>query len=341
MKPNTITIRKSSPTDTYSYIFDRSGDRPRHWPADAWVTLEERSPGLVRMDMRAALGNQRRHVFRLAHGLVLETSMLASGASAIDAVEPRVGQLELVALVEGSVETLPQDACPGRQVQAGQASLHVSVPGEVSAVHIGPHQRVGWVALTGDPALIATHFGLRGGEGTLRALFGDMVIVDLDGGLRRGLRELVDVAGDDPVSLLRAEALALNLLLALLGSRIREERPIATIPGTSLSARELEQLQAVRATLSTNFESPPTIADLARRVGTNQSKLMRGFKLLYGETLADFALRQRMERAQSLLTEDRLSAAEVAYRVGYQHHSSFTYAFSRFFGYPPSQARPR
>jgi AraC-like DNA-binding protein len=95
-------------------------------------------------------------------------------------------------------------------------------------------------------------------------------------------------------------------------------------------------VHAARRLVQLHFDRPPTLPELARRIGTNTNKLTQDFKALYGETIARYALRLRMENARRLLVDEGLPVSEVAYRVGYEHHSSFTGAFVGYWGASPS-----
>lgn len=103
----------------------------------------------------------------------------------------------------------------------------------------------------------------------------------------------------------------------------------------ALTMRDRERIHALREMLEDTAHRPPSIAQLARQAGMNKSKLMRGFKQIFGETIADFCRRVRLEEARALLLADRLTIGEIAAAVGYQHQSSFTTAFSAHFGVPP------
>jgi AraC-like DNA-binding protein len=102
-----------------------------------------------------------------------------------------------------------------------------------------------------------------------------------------------------------------------------------------LTVHDRERIHRLRATLEEMAHRPPSIAQSARMAGMNKTKLMRGFKQLFGETIADFCRRMRLEEARKMLLAERRSIAEVAMAVGYQHQSSFTTAFSAHFGIPP------
>ncbi len=153
--------------------------------------------------------------------------------------------------------------------------------------------------------------------GAARALCGDI--------LRNGF--------DGPLRYLYAKGKALELLCATL----RVVR--ASQPGRSemkrLTARDRHNMCEARAILEREFVSPPDVPTLARRVGTNSSKLCFGFKAQFGETTSEFVRRRRLELAYELLTTTDMQVRQVAWRVGYQHHSTFTAAFARHFGQAP------
>jgi len=109
--------------------------------------------------------------------------------------------------------------------------------------------------------------------------------------------------------------------------------------GHGLTDRDVRQLERARELLIADLSCPPTIAQLARAVGVNTSKLKRGFKYLNGTTIFEYAHQHRMERALHLLCEEHQPVGQVAEAVGYQHQTSFAAAFKAHFGFTPKQAR--
>jgi len=105
------------------------------------------------------------------------------------------------------------------------------------------------------------------------------------------------------------------------------------------SSRDLRLIEKARDLLVGDLRHMMTIPELARAVGTNTSKLKRGFKFLYGMTVFECGHRARMDRALELLGNERLSVNEVAFAVGYQHQTSFTASFRDYFGFAPKDAR--
>jgi AraC-like DNA-binding protein len=149
------------------------------------------------------------------------------------------------------------------------------------------------------------------------------------------LRDIVRANPDDPLHWLYACAKANELLYVTL-SNVGAFVP----PGggrLKLTGRDRKQLHMIRDTLAADFVAPPRLPSLARRAGMNYSKVCSGFRLLFGETTAEFLRRQRLEFARELLRTSDLQVQQVARRAGYAHHGSFTAAFTRQFGYSPKK----
>jgi AraC-like DNA-binding protein len=139
------------------------------------------------------------------------------------------------------------------------------------------------------------------------------------------------------LGLIHKEVLTFELLCLAISSLHRVQ--LEPDPYQQCSARDLKNLQAARSIIIQSLSEPPTISQLARKVGTNQTDLKRGFKALYGETVFDFSTRHRMEHAYNLLCENQMPVGQVAQAVGYTHQTSFASAFRRHFGMAPSDAR--
>jgi len=124
--------------------------------------------------------------------------------------------------------------------------------------------------------------------------------------------------------------------LEILCDVVDELKTIDSAPfALTLTASEIDMLERAREILKRDIENPPTIASLARAVGTNTDKLKRGFKLLFGMTVFEYSLHCRMTEAQRLLAQG-LPVKSVAVAVGYRHQASFATAFHNFFGFTPS-----
>ena len=108
-----------------------------------------------------------------------------------------------------------------------------------------------------------------------------------------------------------------------------------------ITAKDLKLLERARMILASEFEQPPTVEALARAVGTNTNKLKSAFKAIYGMTVFEYGLRERMTHALTLMNNEGASASEAARAIGYSNQASFSTAFKKFYGYSPRDARRR
>lgn len=78
---------------------------------------------------------------------------------------------------------------------------------------------------------------------------------------------------------------------------------------------------------------------LSRALATSPFHLSRTFSLHEGETLQDFIMRARMERAGQLLRETERTVLDICGEVGLSSPSHFTKEFKRHFGRTPLKYR--
>lgn len=93
--------------------------------------------------------------------------------------------------------------------------------------------------------------------------------------------------------------------------------------------------QAAKDVLVREFRSPPSVNELAKRVGTNQFKLKQLFRHYFDNTPYGVLLEIRMKQAYQLLESTRCQVSHAADFVGYGHASNFSSAFISYFGFPP------
>jgi AraC-like DNA-binding protein len=147
--------------------------------------------------------------------------------------------------------------------------------------------------------------------------------------------KLVDNPHNGTLSLVYTEAVAMELLCEAISGL----QGVASAPHEQYTQRDLRCLDAARRLLLRQFAPPPTIRQVARSAGMNETTLKRGFKAVFGETIFDFSIRCRMQHALKLLREQQMPVARVAEAVGYSHQTSFATAFRRHFGMRPREVR--
>lgn len=126
-------------------------------------------------------------------------------------------------------------------------------------------------------------------------------------------------------------AKALELTALALGAL--QPAPAASTPGGP-SRADVDRLHHARDLLLADLQHPPTLPELARRVGVNVNKLTTGFRQLFGCSVYACVREQRMAQAHALLAAGEMSVSEAAYACGYTD-SHFSKAFQRRYGVLP------
>jgi len=118
-----------------------------------------------------------------------------------------------------------------------------------------------------------------------------------------------------------------------------EQYAINPICSTSVRSKDVEKMYKARAIIVENMDSPCTLIDLARKVGTNEYSLKKTFKEVFGTTVFGYLTDIKMNEAKRLLLNTEKSIGEVADEIGYKNPNHFSVAFRKYFGYNPSELR--
>jgi transcriptional regulator GlxA family with amidase domain len=78
-----------------------------------------------------------------------------------------------------------------------------------------------------------------------------------------------------------------------------------------------------------------SVRELAREVRLSPARLQRLFKDKTGVDVSVALAERRLQQAAHLLSASDMQIKEIAYVVGYEHHSSFVRAFQRRFALAP------
>ena len=96
----------------------------------------------------------------------------------------------------------------------------------------------------------------------------------------------------------------------------------------------------VLAAIHTDPSQDWNVEELAKLMGASRSGFAQRFADAVGETPARYVARTRMQQAHQWLQEGH-RVASVAEKLGYDSEASFSRAFKRIMGAPPSQFRKR
>jgi AraC-like DNA-binding protein len=258
------------------------------------------------------------------------------------------GQPSFCVVLEGSCR-LTLDGERPRTLETGDFVLLPATPGFILS-------GFGKVMPTRvDPKLMAVpngevRHGTRGGRPDVRMLGGYFVFDSPDAELLvsllpsilhvRGqprLSALVELVADESMQQRSGRELVLTrlmevLLIEALRSNAGEEAP----PGLLRGLSDTRLAPAIRQ-MHVQIERSWTVAQLAKASALSRSAFFDRFTRTVGLRPMEYLNAWRMAVARDLLRRQELGIAQVAERVGYSSASTFSTAFSRHVGEPPSR----
>jgi AraC-like DNA-binding protein len=206
-----------------------------------------------------------------------------------------------------------------------------------------------------DPKIAAeaageVRHGRRGGRPDVRMLGGYFTFDSPDAALLvRLLPALVHIRGVERLSLLvgmvgeetseqkAGRELVLARLVELLLIEALRSRPGDNTPPGLLRGLADARLAAALRHMHGDFARSWTVAKLAKKVALSRSAFFERFTRAVGLPPMEYLLAWRMAVAKDLLRREDIGLAELAERVGYGSASTFSTAFSRHVGQPPSR----
>jgi len=102
-----------------------------------------------------------------------------------------------------------------------------------------------------------------------------------------------------------------------------------------------ERMNTALLYIQSHLDDDLSLDRLAALTCFSPTHFHRIFKGMMGETIADHIRRIRLERAALRLTGGRHSVTDCAFDAGYETVESFSRAFKKMFGCPPSKYRER
>lgn len=106
-----------------------------------------------------------------------------------------------------------------------------------------------------------------------------------------------------------------------------------------IKSPEREKLLQAKEILSDNLDAPPSLTELSRQIGLNTFALKKEFKELFGVPVFKYLQNERMTKAHELIRSQSATVQEAAWHVGYDSLSSFSNAFTKKFGFRPSEIK--
>jgi len=258
------------------------------------------------------------------------------------------GQPSFCAVLEGRCR-LAVDAQRPVTLEAGDFVLLPATPvftlsgfEPVTPVRIDPK-------VTRSPAREVRH-GTRGGRPDARLLGGYFVFDSPDAALLVSLLPalvhvhgaprlsvLVRLVGDESLAQRAGRELVLiRLVEVLLIEALRSSTSGDDAPAGLLRGLADPQLASAIRQMHSQLARSWTVAQLAKTAALSRSAFFERFTRVVGMAPMEYLLTWRMAVARDLLRRRGVAIIEVAERVGYSSASTFSTAFSRHVGQPPS-----
>jgi len=129
----------------------------------------------------------------------------------------------------------------------------------------------------------------------------------------------------DDLTPMAVESAALELLTRLSRSARNEGRP--------------SWLNRARQHLHDRYADPLRLSDVALEVGVEPERLSGAFRRAFGEPMASYLRRLRVEAAAMMLSSSDAPISQVAADVGFADQSHMTRCFARYLGITPARYR--
>lgn len=115
----------------------------------------------------------------------------------------------------------------------------------------------------------------------------------------------------------------------LLGEQSEAVRQVAT------SGSSMQRIAAAIGQIKANFTTSLRVEKLAKKASMSSASFYRHFKRVTSMSPLQYQKQLRLLEARRLMLSERTSAANAAYRVGYESPSQFSREYSRMFGKSP------
>ena len=98
-------------------------------------------------------------------------------------------------------------------------------------------------------------------------------------------------------------------------------------------------VQAAKRLITDNLATLPSLAEIARSVGTYREKLSQIFREQTGMTVFTFIREERIARGVELLGQTEIDVQDIAFLIGFNNAGNFATAFRERMGVTPSAYR--
>jgi len=108
------------------------------------------------------------------------------------------------------------------------------------------------------------------------------------------------------------------------------------ITKSNIRVSDINAMMEVKKLVLNNLSSPPSLQHLAHNAAMSVSKLQKCFKHVYGKSITQYSMDEKMKLAKLMLESKKYNVSEVGYKLGYSNMSHFSESFRKQFNINPS-----
>ncbi|AOW21758.1 helix-turn-helix domain-containing protein [Urechidicola croceus] len=101
----------------------------------------------------------------------------------------------------------------------------------------------------------------------------------------------------------------------------------------------IKKLYLIRQLIAENLDQNLTLVNLSRELMLNEFEIKTEFKRIFGLSIHEYAINEKMRKAKDLLNTTQLPIYSIAEKIGYKNATHFSAAFKRSFGITPKKFR--
>lgn len=105
--------------------------------------------------------------------------------------------------------------------------------------------------------------------------------------------------------------------------------------------QQIEITKQIHTFVTEHFSEHHTIEELAERFEMSPTVLKKCFRGVYGDSIYSYRKLYRLQVAERLLKESKLTVGEIAAQIGYLNPNKFTSAFRAAYGVTPTEYRKK
>ena len=257
----------------------------------------------------------------------------------------RVAVDELVPVAEPQMsvrheQTLAMFLRPGSIELGFRRSEMASLAYEAGAMFLCHRHAERWVRTDDKPQILSLVIS----DEALGAAY-DEVSIDTE---LRGMTHLVDPRVGALVAAVNAERIAGFPSGRLFLDSVEQALAVALVGGYGVRPRSLRKyrgglgparLRTIKELVHARLEDELTLIEMAQALDLSPAHFARMFRKSTGETPHEFVLRQRIERAKTMLRQAQTRVLDVAVACGFKSQQHFARVFRQLCGTSPTEYR--